>query len=280
MYTYDGIAGATAPGWKNASDFCKANGLVWAPSVAPGYLDDRAVPGNTTPTVDRDNGATYDRQWNNALAPATGGAPTWVSVTSFNEWHEGSILEPARSNPPGRARLPDLRGRVRQDRRRRGDRLPGPDPLLGRPVHRRRRAGEPGPGAWQDDHGEQHAAGLPGVRRERRKPVQLLGKREPRVPAVAHRGSRVRAGREQARAVAARLRGARARRPSRCGRARTARPTPRSRPPRGTASTPPRTTPSRSRHRGLAPVRATGAHRRTPAGPRASSPRSRLIAPS
>ncbi|MET0237038.1 MAG: discoidin domain-containing protein [Kibdelosporangium sp.] len=100
MYTYDGIAGATAPGWKNASDFCKANGLVWAPSIAPGYIDDRAVPGNTTPTVNRDNGAMYDRQWNNALSPATGGAPTWVSVTSFNEWHEGSILEPARSNPP------------------------------------------------------------------------------------------------------------------------------------------------------------------------------------
>ncbi len=100
MYTYDGIAGATAPGWKNAADFCKANGLVWAPSVAPGYVDDRAVPGNTTPTVDRADGAMYDRQWSNALDPATGGAPTWVSVTSFNEWHEGSVIEPARSNPP------------------------------------------------------------------------------------------------------------------------------------------------------------------------------------
>jgi hypothetical protein len=43
----------------------------------------------------------YDRQWGNALNPATGGAPTWVSVTSFNEWHEGSMIEPARSNPPG-----------------------------------------------------------------------------------------------------------------------------------------------------------------------------------
>jgi glycoprotein endo-alpha-1,2-mannosidase len=100
MYTYDAIAGATAPGWKNASDYCKANGLVWAPSIGPGYIDDRAVPGNTTPTLDRDNGAAYDRQWNNALNPATGGAPTWVSVTSFNEWHEGSTIEPARSNPP------------------------------------------------------------------------------------------------------------------------------------------------------------------------------------
>ncbi|GIG92228.1 hypothetical protein [Plantactinospora endophytica] len=99
MYTYDGIAGATAPGWANASAFCKANGLVWAPSVAPGYLDDRAVPGNTTPTVDRANGAAYDRQWGNALNAANG-SPTWVSITSFNEWHEGSTIEPARSSPP------------------------------------------------------------------------------------------------------------------------------------------------------------------------------------
>ncbi|MBB5872670.1 chitodextrinase [Allocatelliglobosispora scoriae] len=100
MYTYDGIAGSTAPGWANAAAFCKANGLIWAPSVAPGYIDDRAVPGNTTPTVGRANGATYDLQWNNALGTATGGLPDWVSVTSFNEWHEGSSIEPASSTPP------------------------------------------------------------------------------------------------------------------------------------------------------------------------------------
>jgi type 1 glutamine amidotransferase len=100
MYTYDGIAGATAPGWKQAGDHARAHGLIWAPSVAPGYLDDRAVPGNTTPTVERADGAAYDRQWTNALDPATGGSPTWVSVTSFNEWHEGSTIEPADSTPP------------------------------------------------------------------------------------------------------------------------------------------------------------------------------------
>ncbi|MFD4112429.1 ThuA domain-containing protein [Streptomyces niveus] len=100
IYTYDGIAGATAPGWKNAGDYAAANDLVWAPSVAPGYIDDRAVPGNTTPTLGRDNGAAYDKQWNNALDPAIGGSPTWVSVTSFNEWHEGSSIEPASGNPP------------------------------------------------------------------------------------------------------------------------------------------------------------------------------------
>ncbi|MFE9607225.1 ThuA domain-containing protein [Streptomyces sp. NPDC006012] len=100
MYTYDGIAGATAPGWKQAGDYAKAHGLIWSPSVAPGYLDDRAVPGNTTPTVDRANGAAYDKQWSNALDPAIGGSPTWVSVTSFNEWHEGSSIEPADATPP------------------------------------------------------------------------------------------------------------------------------------------------------------------------------------
>ncbi|GAA2072533.1 ThuA domain-containing protein [Actinomadura alba] len=101
MYTYDAIAGATAPGWKSASDYARANNLIWAPSVGPGYIDDRAVPGNTTPTLDRAGGATYDREWSNALDPATGGPPSWVSITSFNEWHEGSTIEPASSAPPG-----------------------------------------------------------------------------------------------------------------------------------------------------------------------------------
>ncbi|MFE6487237.1 ThuA domain-containing protein [Streptomyces sp. NPDC057757] len=100
LYTYDGIAGATAPGWKQAGDYARANDLIWAPSVAPGYLDDRAVPGNTTPTLERADGAAYDRQWSNALDPAIGGSPAWVSVTSFNEWHEGSSIEPADPTPP------------------------------------------------------------------------------------------------------------------------------------------------------------------------------------
>lgn len=38
--------------------------------------------------------------WDNALDPTKGGVPTWVSVTSFNEWHEGSTIEPADSTPP------------------------------------------------------------------------------------------------------------------------------------------------------------------------------------
>ncbi|WP_020666448.1 glycoside hydrolase family 99 protein [Amycolatopsis nigrescens] len=102
MYTYDVLASMNPGGWRGISDFCRANGLVWAPSIGPGYLDDRAVPGNGTPTLGRDDGATYDTQWRNALDPANGGKPDWVSITSFNEWHEGSSLEPARSAPPTR----------------------------------------------------------------------------------------------------------------------------------------------------------------------------------
>ncbi|HEY0638501.1 MAG TPA: ThuA domain-containing protein [Pseudonocardiaceae bacterium] len=100
LYTYDVIAGATAPGWEGAGEYAKANGLIWSPSVGPGYLDDRAVPGNTTPTLARANGATYDTEWSNALDETKGGVPAWVSITSFNEWHEGSTIEPARSSPP------------------------------------------------------------------------------------------------------------------------------------------------------------------------------------
>jgi hypothetical protein len=100
MYTYDGIAGATETNWQDVGAYCHAHGLVWSPSVAPGYIDDRAVPGNTTPTLDRANGGIYDKEWTNAITPATGGNPDWVSVTSFNEWHEGSMIEPASATPP------------------------------------------------------------------------------------------------------------------------------------------------------------------------------------
>jgi len=99
LYTYDGIAGTFAPGWAVASAYAQAHDMVWAPSVAPGYLDDRAVPGNITPTIDRKNGISYDEEWQNVLNPANG-QPTWISITSFNEWHEGSQIEPARNTPP------------------------------------------------------------------------------------------------------------------------------------------------------------------------------------
>ena len=39
----------------------------------------------------------YDGNWNYVFQS---GIPSWISITSLNEWHEGSMIEPASYNPP------------------------------------------------------------------------------------------------------------------------------------------------------------------------------------
>lgn len=64
---------------------------LYVPSVIPGNSARRVgYPEDTY--VDRENGATYNDQWNAALD--TGVEPAMVTITSFNEWHEGSMIEP------------------------------------------------------------------------------------------------------------------------------------------------------------------------------------------
>jgi hypothetical protein len=59
--------------------------------VLPGY-DDTRVPGRKgTYIVPRNNGATYRSSWSGALASN----PDWITITSFNEWFEGSMIEPS-----------------------------------------------------------------------------------------------------------------------------------------------------------------------------------------
>jgi hypothetical protein len=41
--------------------------------------------------VERAAGATYDETWRAALAAD----PPWILVSSWNEWHEGSEIEPS-----------------------------------------------------------------------------------------------------------------------------------------------------------------------------------------
>ncbi len=67
-------------------------GLPFLPAVAPGY-DDRTIrePGTV---VERAGGATYDATWRAAL----GLAPAWVLIASWNEWHEGTEIEPSREH--------------------------------------------------------------------------------------------------------------------------------------------------------------------------------------
>ncbi len=66
-------------------------GALYVPSVIPGmsarrvgYADETYVPRNA--------GQTYSDQWTAALG--TGVQPFMVTITSFNEWHEGTMIEP------------------------------------------------------------------------------------------------------------------------------------------------------------------------------------------
>jgi hypothetical protein len=63
--------------------------LLCAPSVGPGYDGVRA--GEAPVLRSRRNGATYDNLWRAALAAR----PDMVTITSFNEWGEGTQIEPA-----------------------------------------------------------------------------------------------------------------------------------------------------------------------------------------
>jgi hypothetical protein len=66
-----------------------AQHLICAPSVGPGYDAQR---GSNDPRVKpRRNGATYDAMWRAAIASGA----DQVTITSFNEWHEGTQIEPA-----------------------------------------------------------------------------------------------------------------------------------------------------------------------------------------
>jgi len=88
VYTYDIL---TYGGDKFAR-LCKeahARHLACAPSVGPGY---DARRGSGDPRLKRRRqGATYDSMWHAALAAKA----DRVTITSFNEWHEGTQIEPA-----------------------------------------------------------------------------------------------------------------------------------------------------------------------------------------
>jgi glycoprotein endo-alpha-1,2-mannosidase len=69
--------------------------LLCAPSVGPGY-DARRATADLRVKPRRD-GARYDGMWRGAVR----GRADLVTITSYNEWHEGTQIEPARSGRSG-----------------------------------------------------------------------------------------------------------------------------------------------------------------------------------
>jgi hypothetical protein len=66
---------------------------IWAAGVEPGY-DDYRVPGRTNPhRIPRQNGVTY----RSSLTAAIASRPSWITISTFNEWFEGAMIEPSKT---------------------------------------------------------------------------------------------------------------------------------------------------------------------------------------
>ncbi len=75
-----------------AAALARARGKIACLTIIPGY-DDRKIrePGINAA---RASGGTYRTLWNAALRAD----PDWILITSWNEWHEGSEIEPSREH--------------------------------------------------------------------------------------------------------------------------------------------------------------------------------------
>ncbi len=79
--------------WTEYRNYADGLGLRFIPGFMPGY-DDRALRGGGRPILGRDGGSFFRRYW--ALSQAFLDADLPLAfVSSFNEWHEGTEMEPS-----------------------------------------------------------------------------------------------------------------------------------------------------------------------------------------
>ncbi|GKY98805.1 hypothetical protein MPSEU_000836600 [Mayamaea pseudoterrestris] len=82
----------TSSGWETLASTYAAVGKTFYLTVSPGYDKSRMRDSND-PIISRQNGQLYKTFWERATAAKTNKNP--VIITSFNEWHEGTQIEPA-----------------------------------------------------------------------------------------------------------------------------------------------------------------------------------------
>jgi len=86
----------TLPSWgQRVRKYNAQNGTakLWVATVMPGYDDRKVRPGSGF-AQSRDGGEYYRQSWQAAIASR----PQWVIINSFNEWPEGSYIEPSQAH--------------------------------------------------------------------------------------------------------------------------------------------------------------------------------------
>ena len=78
-----------ASAYRSASLLARAKARLFAATIIPGY--DEAYKAAHLTYLDREDGDTYRAYWSLARASS----PHWILITSYNEWHEGSEIEPS-----------------------------------------------------------------------------------------------------------------------------------------------------------------------------------------
>ncbi|KAL0234678.1 hypothetical protein PCE1_001714 [Barthelona sp. PCE] len=91
LYSYfavDGFTyGSTSRHWRG---FVERGSQKFIPCVGPGYIDEKIRPWNRRNTRTRSR-EYYRKMWDAAIASGA----EMIAITSFNEWHEGTVIEPA-----------------------------------------------------------------------------------------------------------------------------------------------------------------------------------------
>ena len=94
FYTYfvsDQTSTANPDRWRELAEYARENNLLFIPCVGPGYDDTRIRRGNQNLIKERDGSRYYDKMFQAAIDVK----PQFIAITSFNEWHEGTMIEPA-----------------------------------------------------------------------------------------------------------------------------------------------------------------------------------------
>ncbi|KAF2898772.1 hypothetical protein ILUMI_07405, partial [Ignelater luminosus] len=72
--------------WPYIQDFARDRGLIFTPTVSPGYdyRSSSISPGLKPPNINRDSGTYYNSAWSRAVVSRS----KFVAINSFNGWLE------------------------------------------------------------------------------------------------------------------------------------------------------------------------------------------------